>query len=231
MTLQALSPSFQDIASGSKLTLKTHQGPSQETPFKIFKSQSCTSVLPPISRRSPLLPRCLLSRPAYSMIVGDHKETHAFFHFLRGPPDFAVPPQYIFGSSAATFPPPAFHLLGSKKLRGRTEPANDPPPSTTSRRRPDPPDCRTTTTGLKPMSTSRGLVYRATTGICATAFMTGAADTWRRFGEEFNADGIIAKLTALRPPVVRGCDYGGNRMDIGLHATTLISPWPTCDYV
>ncbi|KAJ6572125.1 hypothetical protein B0H19DRAFT_1256033 [Mycena capillaripes] len=119
MTLQALSPSFQDIASGSKLTLKTHQGPSQETPFKIFKSQSCTSVLPPISRRSPLLPRCLLSRPAYSMIVGDHKETHAFFHFL---------PQYIFGSSAATFPPPAFHLLGSKKLRGRTEPANDPPP-------------------------------------------------------------------------------------------------------
>ncbi|KAJ6527485.1 hypothetical protein B0H19DRAFT_1385451, partial [Mycena capillaripes] len=164
MTLQALSPSFQDIASGSKLTLKTHQGPSQETPFKIFKSQSCTSVLPPISRRSPLLPRCLLSRPAYSMIVGDHKETHAFFHFLRGPPDFAVPPQYIFGSSAATFPPPAFHLLGSKKLRGRTEPANDPPPSTTcvppplprsSRRRPDPPDCRTTTTGLKPMSTSR----------------------------------------------------------------------------
>ncbi|KAJ6557580.1 hypothetical protein B0H19DRAFT_118729 [Mycena capillaripes] len=127
MTLQALSPSFQDIASGSKLTLKTHQGPSQETPFKIFKSQSCTSVLPPISRRSPLLPRCLLSRPAYSMIVGDHKETHAFFHFLRGPPDFAVPPQYIFGSSAATFPPPAFHLLGSKKLRGRTEPANDPP--------------------------------------------------------------------------------------------------------
>ncbi|KAJ6554776.1 hypothetical protein B0H19DRAFT_1235939 [Mycena capillaripes] len=155
MTLQALSPSFQDIASGSKLILKTHQGPSQETPFKIFKSQSCTSVLPPISRRSPLLPRCLLSRPAYSMIVGDHKETRAFFHFLRGPPDFAVPPQYIFGSSAATFPPPAFHLLGSKKLRGRTELVNDFFPSITSRRRPDPPDRRTATTGLKPMSTSR----------------------------------------------------------------------------
>jgi hypothetical protein len=33
--------------------------------------------------------------------------------------------------------------------------------------------------------------------------------------------------TALRPPVVRGCDYGGSRMDIGLHATMLAS----CDYV
>ncbi|KAJ7893801.1 hypothetical protein B0H13DRAFT_1886216 [Mycena leptocephala] len=30
-----------------------------------------------------------------------------------------------------------------------------------------------------------------------------------------------SSVTALRPPVVRGCDYGGSRMDIGLHATTL----------
>ncbi|KAJ6536070.1 hypothetical protein B0H19DRAFT_1123250 [Mycena capillaripes] len=99
MSLLALSPHLLVVAplSAVPLSLKLHQGLSQETPFKIFKPQDCTSVLPPISRRSPLLPRCLLSRPAHSMIVGDHKETRAFFHSLRGPPDFAVPPQYIFG--------------------------------------------------------------------------------------------------------------------------------------
>jgi hypothetical protein len=31
---------------------------------------------------------------------------------------------------------------------------------------------------------------------CLKAFMTGAADTWKRFGEEYQGDGIIARLSA-----------------------------------
>ncbi|KAJ6558695.1 hypothetical protein B0H10DRAFT_1642040, partial [Mycena sp. CBHHK59/15] len=31
---------------------------------------------------------------------------------------------------------------------------------------------------------------------CLKAFMTGAADTWKRFGEEYHADGVIARLSA-----------------------------------
>lgn len=31
---------------------------------------------------------------------------------------------------------------------------------------------------------------------CLRAFMTGAADTWKRFGEEYRADGVIARLSA-----------------------------------
>jgi hypothetical protein len=31
---------------------------------------------------------------------------------------------------------------------------------------------------------------------CLKAFMTGAADTWKRFGEEYEADGVIARLSA-----------------------------------
>ncbi|KAJ7610542.1 hypothetical protein DFH06DRAFT_1148087 [Mycena polygramma] len=31
---------------------------------------------------------------------------------------------------------------------------------------------------------------------CLKAFMTGAADTWKRFGEEYHPDGVIARLSA-----------------------------------
>jgi hypothetical protein len=31
---------------------------------------------------------------------------------------------------------------------------------------------------------------------CLKAFMTGAADTWKRFGEEYREDGVIARLSA-----------------------------------
>ncbi|KAJ7161852.1 hypothetical protein C8R43DRAFT_1063127 [Mycena crocata] len=31
---------------------------------------------------------------------------------------------------------------------------------------------------------------------CLKAFMTGAADTWKRFGEEYRTDGVIARLSA-----------------------------------
>ncbi|KAF8144412.1 hypothetical protein K438DRAFT_1617450, partial [Mycena galopus ATCC 62051] len=31
---------------------------------------------------------------------------------------------------------------------------------------------------------------------CLKAFMTGAADTWKRFGEEYHQDGVIARLSA-----------------------------------
>ncbi|KAJ7766983.1 hypothetical protein DFH07DRAFT_915798 [Mycena maculata] len=32
---------------------------------------------------------------------------------------------------------------------------------------------------------------------CLKVFMTGAADTWKRFGEEYRADGVIARLSPL----------------------------------
>ncbi|KAJ7835602.1 hypothetical protein B0H13DRAFT_2369249 [Mycena leptocephala] len=54
---------------------------------------------------------------------------------------------------------------------------------------------------------------------CLKAFMTGAADTWKRFGEEYEADGVIARLSAearakiyINPPTIitkglwAGCD-------------------------
>jgi hypothetical protein len=39
-----------------------------------------------------------------------------------------------------------------------------------------------------------------------------------------------AAITVLRPPIVRGCDYGHSHMDIGPHATMLCLLLPTCDY-
>ncbi|KAJ7082601.1 hypothetical protein C8R43DRAFT_909620 [Mycena crocata] len=37
---------------------------------------------------------------------------------------------------------------------------------------------------------------------CLRAFFTGAADTWKQFGEEFRADGVIAKLSAATRPKI-----------------------------